>query len=82
MGYARCYLSASLIVNVPSSQTFIEPIDAIDNGISQYDTELEPRYKIRTDLSSRVGWMNPDWQEKLDEKAVDVSLSLMEVPSF
>lgn len=33
-----------------------------------------PRYKIGTDLSSRVGWLNFDWQEQVDEKGVDVSL--------
>ena len=53
---------------------FIEPIDAIDNGISQYDTSLglEPRYKSRTDLSSRVGWLNPEWNESVDANIVDV----------
>ncbi|KIJ54869.1 hypothetical protein M422DRAFT_58209 [Sphaerobolus stellatus SS14] len=50
---------------------FIEAIDAIDNGVSQFDTQVEQRYKIRTDLSSRVGWLNPDWQEKVDAKGVD-----------
>lgn len=48
---------------------FIEPIDAIDNGISQ--SEGEARYKIHTDLSSRVGWLNPSWRDKVDDKDVD-----------
>ncbi|KAF8489399.1 GAMM1 protein [Gautieria morchelliformis] len=53
--------------------TFVEPIDAIDNGISQYDTSLniEPRYNNRTDLSSRVGWLNPEWNESVDAKSMD-----------
>lgn len=57
------------------AQNFIEPIDAIDNGISQYDPALglEPKYKNRTDLSSRVGWLNPEWNESVDAKEVDVS---------
>lgn len=42
---------------------FIESIDAIDNGISQYPATQQPAYKISTDLSSRVGWLNPDWNE-------------------
>ncbi|KAF8517392.1 GAMM1 protein [Hysterangium stoloniferum] len=52
---------------------FIEPIDAIDNGISQYDVILgfEAMYKIRTDLSSRISWLNPTWLESADEKAID-----------
>ena len=39
-------------------RTFIEAIDAIDNGVSQYDTTLKPTYRINTDLSSRVGYLN------------------------
>ncbi|TRM66354.1 metal-dependent protein hydrolase [Schizophyllum amplum] len=50
---------------------FIESIDAIDNGISQYDTDVKPRYKLRTDLSSRVGNVNPAWNEKVDLAGVD-----------
>ena len=38
--------------------SFIEAIDAIDNGIAQYDTATPPRYRINTDLSSRVGYLN------------------------
>jgi uncharacterized UPF0160 family protein len=49
---------------------FIEGIDAIDNGVSQHDTPSPARYKIRTDLSSRVGNLNPAWNDStpnLDE---------------
>jgi len=38
---------------------FIEEIDGIDNGISQYDGE--PRYRMTTNLSSRVAGLNPPW---------------------
>ena len=38
--------------------TFIEAIDAIDNGVSQYDTTAKPLYRINTDLSARVGYLN------------------------
>ncbi|KAL3842742.1 hypothetical protein ACJMK2_020730 [Sinanodonta woodiana] len=41
---------------------FVEAIDAIDNGISQYDGE--PRYIISTNLSNRVAFCNPTWNEK------------------
>ncbi|KZS86946.1 GAMM1 protein [Sistotremastrum niveocremeum HHB9708] len=50
---------------------FIEGIDAIDNGIEQYDTTLEPKYKIRTDLSSRVGWLNPPWNKSSESYSID-----------
>jgi len=42
-------------------KNFIEAIDAIDNGISV--TDQPPRYRITTDLSSRVGMLNPSWND-------------------
>ncbi|PIN01906.1 putative metal-binding protein [Handroanthus impetiginosus] len=42
-------------------KSFMEAIDAIDNGINQYDTDQPPRYVNKTDLSSRVGKLNLDW---------------------
>ena len=50
---------------------FIEAIDAIDNGIAQYSTKECPNYKNRTDLSSRVGWLNPAWNEHASAEQVD-----------
>jgi len=41
--------------------TFIEPLDAIDNGVSMYETDMPPLYRVNTDLSSRVAGLNPDW---------------------
>ncbi|KAG6445534.1 hypothetical protein O3G_MSEX003943 [Manduca sexta] len=43
-------------------ENFIEEIDAIDNGVPM--TDDEPRYKIRTNLSNRVGRLNPEWNSK------------------
>lgn len=40
---------------------FVEEVDAIDNGINIADGEL--RYRISTNLSSRVGGLNPSWNE-------------------
>ncbi|XP_020584013.1 UPF0160 protein-like [Phalaenopsis equestris] len=42
-------------------KSFVEAIDAIDNGINQYETDLPPRYVNNTHLSSRVGRLNLDW---------------------
>lgn len=42
-------------------KSFMEAIDAIDNGINQYDTDKPPRYVNNTHLSSRVGKFNLDW---------------------
>jgi len=43
-------------------ENFVEEVDAIDNGVDQ--TDEEPRYRISTNLSSRVGGCNPKWNEK------------------
>ncbi|KAK0523192.1 hypothetical protein OC834_005997 [Tilletia horrida] len=47
---------------------FVQAIDAIDNGISQYPASAgQPLYKSKTDLSSRVGHTNPRWNQASDE---------------
>ena len=57
--------------------TFIKEIDGIDNGVSMY--KEEPLYRIVTDLSSRVDFLNPSWNSKdIDEdvqfhKAVELT---------
>ncbi|KAJ8522537.1 hypothetical protein ONZ45_g903 [Pleurotus djamor] len=51
---------------------FIEAIDAIDNGISQYPADLKPLYRNRTDLSSRVAAINPAWNEEFSDSKQDV----------
>lgn len=42
----------------------MEEIDAVDNGINQYDTDKPPRYIMNTNLSARVSQINPDWMEE------------------
>ncbi len=43
-------------------------MDAIDNGISQYDTTEPPKYVSNTSLGSRVAALNPRWnQDSSDE---------------
>ncbi|XP_057477735.1 LOW QUALITY PROTEIN: uncharacterized protein LOC130765346 [Actinidia eriantha] len=44
-------------------KSFMEAIDAIDNGINQFDTDQPPRYVNNTHLSSRVGRLNLDWMD-------------------
>ncbi|KAH7336802.1 metal-dependent protein hydrolase [Rhizoctonia solani] len=50
---------------------FIEAIDGIDNGVFQYPSDIPPAYRNRTDLSSRVGHLNPRWNEPVDSDGVD-----------
>eukprot|EP00741_Cyanophora_paradoxa_P001051 tig00000455_g1012.t1 len=52
------------------NQNFVEGIDAIDNGVAQYDSSLPPRYRITTDLSARVGKLNPAWNKPADDAAL------------
>ncbi|TDL22092.1 metal-dependent protein hydrolase [Rickenella mellea] len=51
---------------------FIESIDGIDNGISQYSTDQPPKYRVKSDLSSRVSFLNPSWNEASDGGKMDV----------
>jgi len=49
---------------------FIEAIDGIDNGIPLYAPSAgSPAYSSKTDLSSRVGYLNPKWNETLPSNA-------------
>eukprot|EP00457_Paulinella_chromatophora_P012356 gb/GEZN01012563.1/.p1 GENE.gb/GEZN01012563.1/~~gb/GEZN01012563.1/.p1 ORF type:complete len:344 (+),score=76.15 gb/GEZN01012563.1/:20-1051(+) len=45
---------------------FIEGIDGIDNGVVQCPG-VAPLYAVKTDLSSRVGYLNPSWNEEADD---------------
>lgn len=45
-------------------RNFVEAFDGIDNGINQFDTDQPPKYKNSTDLASRVGSLNPSWNEE------------------
>ena len=47
-------------------------MDAVDNGISQYSSDVPPRYRMRTDISARVGHLNPAWNQSVDAQVVDV----------
>ena len=42
---------------------FGQAIDAIDNGVNQFDTDQPPKYVNNTNLSSRVGRLNLDWMD-------------------
>ena len=43
---------------------FIEHVDGIDNGIEAFGgTDCTSNYKVSTTLSSRVGGLNPGWNE-------------------
>ncbi|KAL7014712.1 hypothetical protein ACKWTF_016082 [Chironomus riparius] len=48
---------------------FIQEIDAIDNGVPQFDGE--PKYRVNSHLSSRVKSFNPDWMDDKTPQEID-----------
>lgn len=52
-------------------KNFIEAVDAVDNGINQYEDVSAPRYLDSTSLSKRVGTLNPEWNEPSNNEAID-----------
>jgi uncharacterized UPF0160 family protein len=63
-------------------QEFIEALDGIDNGITQYPNDIQPKYRSRTDLSSRVSWLNPAWNEPFDSQTIDVGSQVLGFHSY
>ncbi|CAL8464428.1 g3963 [Coccomyxa elongata] len=50
---------------------FMEAIDAIDNGVNQWDVDTPPKYISNTSLSARVGGLNPRWNEDQSAERTD-----------
>ena len=50
-------------------KAFIEAVDANDNGVNQFDTEAPSKYEVNTSLPSRVGKLNPAWNETFDAES-------------
>ncbi|KAJ3024894.1 UNVERIFIED_CONTAM: hypothetical protein HDU68_007678 [Siphonaria sp. JEL0065] len=46
---------------------FIEGFDGVDNGVSQYPSDLRPKYRDGTSISSRVSKLNPWWNQESNE---------------
>lgn len=58
-----------------------QAVDAVDNGINQYDTDQPLRYVNNTHLSSRVGklnldWMDPDQSSEKENEAFERAMNL------
>lgn len=65
-----CHRSVLTSPFIPSQlyENFVEEVDAVDNGISQYDGEA--RYSVSSTLSARVGHLNPRWNSKSQDTEV------------
>lgn len=57
----------SIFVKIYTS--FIQELDAIDNGVPQFDGE--PHYRINSHLSNRVKIFNPSWDEEKTPMQID-----------
>ncbi|CAL0327503.1 unnamed protein product [Lupinus luteus] len=44
-------------------RNFVEAVDAVDNGVNEYDLDEPPKYVINTTLSSRIKRLNLDWMD-------------------
>lgn len=61
--------TVSLIV-AKTYNSLISEVDAIDNGVDQYENVAgKARYRIHSDLGSRVKRLNPKWHEPQSEEA-------------
>lgn len=54
-------------------ENFVKEIDAIDNGVEISETKA---YSIKTNLSSRVSFLNPEWNSKGMDENVQFNLAL------
>jgi len=52
-------------------QDYIEAIGGTDNGVNQYCPSLTPAYRNKSDISTRVGWLNPRWNVQVSPADID-----------
>ncbi|MBW0486894.1 hypothetical protein O181_026609 [Austropuccinia psidii MF-1] len=62
-------------------KVFVEGIDGVDNGVERYEAvdingkpvmqSIRPKYTCATDLSSRISYLNPNWNEPITNEILD-----------
>jgi len=50
-------------VYLATYRSFMEAVDAIDNGVNRFPGAGPPKYASSTDLGARVGGLNPAWND-------------------
>jgi uncharacterized UPF0160 family protein len=50
-------------VYLATYRSFMEAVDAIDNGVNRFPGAGPPKYASSTDLAARVGGLNPSWND-------------------
>ena len=63
VGVEESHPDVSVVYNTVY-RNFMEAVDAIDNGVNQWESDAPPRYQNHTHLSARVGNLNPKWNEE------------------
>ncbi|KAF8072761.1 C27H6.8 [Scenedesmus sp. PABB004] len=56
-------------------RSFMEAVDAIDNGVSQFDTDAPARYVNNSTLAARVARFNPAWNEAYTDETLDAGFA-------
>ncbi|KAJ3344747.1 hypothetical protein HDU83_004769 [Entophlyctis luteolus] len=46
---------------------FVEGFDGVDNGVSQFPSDLRPKYRDSTSISHRVARLNPWWNQESND---------------
>ncbi|KAG7384601.1 hypothetical protein PHYBOEH_009406 [Phytophthora boehmeriae] len=59
------------ILHQKAYKNFVEHIDGIDNGVEVAANGGSLNYQVSTSLSSRVGYLNPRWNEEQSEARVN-----------
>lgn len=56
-------------------RTFVESVDANDNGVPQYECDAPARYQVNTTLPARVARLNPAWNEPYNDTTLDAAFA-------
>ena len=56
-------------------RSFMEAVDAIDNGVDRFPGAGPPKYASSTDLASSVGELNPAWNEPQGDAQLDAAFA-------
>jgi uncharacterized UPF0160 family protein len=65
------YIRYTSIKSLLSFEKFIEGIDANDNGISAYPSDIKPKFECALSITGMVAALNPAWNEQVTEADID-----------
>lgn len=62
-------------VYLATYRSFMEAVDAIDNGVNRFPGAGPPVYASSTDLAARVGGLNPAWNDDQSDSAANAGFA-------